>query len=53
MRKVFAVLLFLYAAWQVFTFANAPTRGQGLGQLIWALLAIAGGIYLLKKAKKK
>ncbi len=53
MRIFFAILLFLYAAWQVFTFVGVPNRGQAIGQIIWALLAIAGGVYLIKRAKKK
>ena len=52
-RKIFAVILFLYAAWQIFTSVGALTQGQGFAQLLWALLAILGGIYLLKKAKNK
>lgn len=52
MRKIFAILLFLYAGWQVLTCFAAPNQGQGLGQLIWAILAIAGGVYLWKRAKK-
>lgn len=55
MRKFFAVLLFLYAAWQTITFISTTAQyggGQGLGQLIWAILAIAGGVYLWKKSKK-
>jgi hypothetical protein len=53
MRIFFAILLFLYAAWQIFTFVGAPNKGQAIGQIIWALLAIAGGIYLVRKVKSK
>lgn len=53
MSILFAVLLFLYAAWQIFTFAGAPNKGQDMAQIIWAVLAIAGGIYFLKKTKRK
>ena len=55
MRKLFAVFLFLYAAWQIITSINTATQygsGQGLGQIIWAILAIVGGIYLWKKSSK-
>lgn len=52
MRKIFAILLFVYAGWQVFTCFTAPNQGQGFGQIIWAVLAVAGGVYLLKRAKK-
>ena len=53
MRIFFAIMLFLFAGWQVLTFFGAPNQGQAIGQIIWALLAIAGGVYLIKKAKKK
>ena len=49
MTKIFAVLLFLYAGWQIYTFTNAPSSGQGLGQIFWALVAILGGMFLWKK----
>jgi len=52
MRKVFAILLFLYAAWQVFNFGSGYNRGQNLAQIMWALLAILGGIYLWRRSKK-
>ena len=51
-RKVIAVLLFCYATWQGITCFNALTQGQGFAQIFWAILAIAGGIYLWRKQSK-
>ena len=56
MRKIIAVFLFLYAAWQTISSVNTAAQygsGQGLGQIIWALLAIAAGVYLWKRSRKK
>ena len=55
MKRIFACLLFLYAAWQVVTAASTMqqySRGQGFAQLFWALLAILAGIYLWKRKAK-
>ncbi|MBL7084504.1 MAG: hypothetical protein ISS43_00135 [Candidatus Omnitrophica bacterium] len=55
MRKIIAALLFLYAVWQIISSISTATQygsGQGLGQIIWAILAIVAGVYLWKKSKK-
>ena len=54
-KRVFAGLLFFYAAWQIFTCVGTMQQygtRQGLGQLFWAVLAIAAGIYLWKRRKR-
>ena len=54
-RRAIAVLLFLYAGWQVFTFIGtmqAYGAGQGFGQLFWAIVATAAGAYVWKRGKK-
>lgn len=55
-RKILAGLLFFYALWQIVTSVDALSQGQGLGQWVWAALAIGGGVYLWKRSgagKKK
>jgi len=49
MYKIFALLLFFYAGWQILTAVNAPSSGQGLGQVVWALVAIVVGLHLWRK----
>jgi hypothetical protein len=51
-KKIFAILLFFYAAWQIFTAFSASRQGQGFAQIFWALLATAGGVYLLRKQSR-
>lgn len=51
-KKVIAVLLFIYAIWQIVTCLSALTQGQGFAQIFWAILAIAGGVYLWRKQDK-
>lgn len=53
---ILAIILFLYAAWQLLTFLNTYSnisKGQGLGQIAWALIAILLGVYLLKRKLNK
>ncbi len=55
MRRIFACLLFFYAAWQILTASSTMQqyRGQGLAQIFWGLLATLGGIYLWRKKRKQ
>ena len=56
MRRIFACLLFFYAAWQILTASSTMQlyrREQGLAQLFWAFLAMLGGIYLWRKKNKQ
>jgi hypothetical protein len=51
-RKVIAGLLFFYALWQIVTCLNAPSQGQVIGQIVWAIVAVGGGVYLWKQSNK-
>jgi Na+/proline symporter len=56
MKIFFAIILFCYAGWQILTSVGTAMQygtGQGLGQIFWALLAVLGGIYLVRKSKKQ
>ncbi|UCC95981.1 MAG: hypothetical protein JSW40_04325 [Candidatus Omnitrophota bacterium] len=54
-RKIIAVILFLYALWQVVTFFSMMggdyRSSQATAHLLWAFLAVIGGLYLFKKKK--
>ena len=53
-QKIFAGVLFLYAALQLLSVPGTwqMRQGQALAQLVWAVLAVAGGAYLWKRSKK-
>jgi hypothetical protein len=51
-KKIFAILLFFYAAWQIFTAFSASRQGQGFAQIFWAL-GNSGRSISFKKAKQK
>ena len=53
-QKIFAGVLFLYAAFQLLSFPSTwqIRQSQALAQLLWAILAVAGGAYLWKRSNK-
>jgi len=54
-RKAFAVILFIYAIWQIITyidmFGGNYRSSQITSHLFWAFAAGLGGFYLFKKSK--
>ncbi|GEM_PF-4272599 len=59
-RKIIAILLFLYAAVQIVVSVSTAIDsgasyriGQGLAQIMWGLLAVLAGTYLWRRSNKK